>query len=246
MQKALLHSDAPAPSAGADRMGSPASSEFLASNNAQVIPPSNLVIERVPDTIARTRTMGQTYVATKTASFVAEPEEAPIDVEEMPEPPALEINLSEAEEQDLAAIALPTRESATSPRPITAQDREGLRLKWVALATHRRIGTRLGQLAMQLARTASTSTPHTTASLHARALWVHSFCGYASKWRETVRKHQRNGRNHCDPDGPVYEVDAVPFPSLRKGDRGRRKSMPRDPRGDCSSSGRTRRSRQAS
>lgn len=37
-------------------------------------------------------------------------------------------------------------------------------------------------------------------ALHARLHYVYSFCrcGYGSKWRETIRKHQTNTRNDCN------------------------------------------------
>lgn len=44
---------------------------------------------------------------------------------------------------------------------------------------------------------------------------MHSFCrcGFGSKWRESVRKHQADSKNICYRDGPVYEVDQASFPT---------------------------------
>lgn len=54
--------------------------------------------------------------------------------------------------------------------------------------------------------------------LHAGLHYVHCFCncGYNSRWRETVRSHQKDLRNLCDVRGLVYDVDATSFDSSQR------------------------------
>lgn len=64
----------------------------------------------------------------------------------------------------------------------------------------------------------ATATSRKRIRLHARLHYVHSFCkcGYASKWRESIRSHQKDTRNSCSDQTPVYEVDAASFASWKR------------------------------
>lgn len=80
--------------------------------------------------------------------------------------------------------------------------------------SHQLIKTAMGKapgLSCQLC--GATSTSRKRLKLHARLHYVHAFCrcGYNSKWRETIRTHQKDSRNPCNILGPVYEVDAASF-----------------------------------
>lgn len=90
--------------------------------------------------------------------------------------------------------------------------------KWVTEAMHNKISASLrtapnficGQCGEQ-------RTSRKRLLCHARVHLVHSCCRcrYDSKWREAVRKHQRDERNGCDKDDPVYKGDRVSYDSWR-------------------------------
>lgn len=98
-----------------------------------------------------------------------------------------------------------------------ALDNDELPAKWVK-ATRKRISTSIGAAPnVTCGQYGHRCTSRKRLLIHARVHLVHSFCrcGYGSKWRESIRKHQTDARNSCDRDGPVYEVDRESFASWR-------------------------------
>lgn len=104
--------------------------------------------------------------------------------------------------ENVDEVAPAAREDPWADDEITA--------KWVTAATHKRISAAIGATPnVVCGECGHTCTSRTRLLCHARVHRVHSFCrcGYSSKWRESIRKHQADKRNRCDRDGPVYEVD---------------------------------------
>lgn len=91
--------------------------------------------------------------------------------------------------------------------------------KWVIASTHRRIARAIGAAPNIICGECSQEcTSRERLLCHGRVHHVHSFCrcGFGSKWRESVRKHQADKRNCCDPEGCMYEVDQASFATWRR------------------------------
>lgn len=117
---------------------------------------------------------------------------------------ALEIALTEEEEGEILD---------DTPAPST-NNSEKLQAKWVTQASHQSIGLAIGGktgLVCQLCHSVPTSRKRRR--LHVRLEYVPTFfpCGYKPKWRETVRMHQKDECNTCDPKGIIYEVNSPSF-----------------------------------
>lgn len=130
---------------------------------------------------------------------------------------ALELALRDGEEgeildEDIVESAAPRVEASNPIKYPT---------KWVTADSHELILKAMGKAPNMVCNLCgATATSRKRIRLHARLHYVHSFCkwGYASKWRESIRTHQKDTRNASSDQSvhPVYEVDAASFASWRR------------------------------
>lgn len=127
----------------------------------------------------------------------------------------LEIALAQGEEGEILEEEATATDRVDTGESSTEQDKHPS--KWVTATNHELILEAMGtapSMICQLCKAKCTSR-RKRLRLHARFHYVHSFCkcGYNSKWRETIRAHQKDARNLCDSTGPVYEIDSASFVS---------------------------------
>lgn len=119
------------------------------------------------------------------------------------------------------ADEMSTTAASTTAASTSSEDGDnGLPAKWVAPKTHLKIQAAIGAPPSATCRLCKYEcTSRKRLILHARIHYVHCLCicGYASRWRESVRKHRIDGHNDCNPTGPIYEVDRDSFPRWRRG-----------------------------
>lgn len=185
------------------------------------------------------RPKGKTYVASKHSSFLTGTGQAMDTGEEdavlelldegelmedeiVPQPnPVIAPPAPVAQEaQDVAPGVEIAPYATDNHQPVDDLDDE-IPAKWVSATTHRRIAAAIGaspNVTWGICGHVHVCSSRKRLLCHVRVHLVHSFCrcGYSSKWRESIHKHQADSRNVCDRDGPVYEVDRASFSSWRR------------------------------
>lgn len=130
---------------------------------------------------------------------------------------ALEAAMTEREEGEICD------EATDSPSPAApeaeATSTSDFPSKWVAASSHALIAAAQGTApSLQCNLCGAEFNNRKRLRIHARVHYVQCLCpcGFNSKWRESVRSHQKDDRNSCSSKGPVYEVDSQSFASWQR------------------------------